>query len=687
MNELTAVGAPPPVVAVPLAAPPPVPRPAPTGTLARLIPAATLVVTVGMVAVVFAVGSPLLSNPMFLAFPVMMALSAVATLVNGAGGQSAAELDGVRRRYLGYLNDIALRLADSAVAQRQWLSRQHPAPDLLWLLAGTERRWERGRDDAQFCRIRFGVGQVTAAAQPQPPAAVDGAADDIDPVTAVTMARLVRAYSMVPDAPVTVDLRAAPLLRLAGDSDIARDLARAMACQLATFHSPADVSIAAVIADHQRQQWDWLKWLPHHGHPGTVDSIGPARLTYSTLDAALAGAPEGRHLVVLVDGVEIDASRLTAGVTGVCIGGPTGPGDVTMVLADGAVSGADPVVARPDAMSVLAAATCARRLAAHRVGTDRRTRRDWRGLLGVSDPQRLEHLTSLWDSPVHLQLRVPLGVTEQGRPLHLDVKEAALGGMGPHGLCVGATGSGKSELLRTVALGMIARHSPEELNLILVDFKGGATFLELDRASHVAAVITNLADESYLVDRMRDALGGEIHRRQQVLRNAGNLPGVAAYHQARRTRPGLPALPALFIIVDEFSELLSRHPDFIDVFVAIGRLGRSLGIHLLLASQRLDESRLRGLDSHLSYRICLEDAVTQRIARGHRCARRVPPAERARCRLSEGGRGRPDSVSGRTRLRPGTAGERAGAQPTARQAGGVHRRSCRSAPVAAGGLR
>ncbi|WP_199253846.1 type VII secretion protein EccCb [Mycolicibacterium mengxianglii] len=132
------------------------------------------------------------------------------------------------------------------------------------------------------------------------------------------------------------------------------------------------------------------------------------------------------------------------------------------------------------------------------------------------------------------------------------------------------------------------------------------TFLDLDRAPHVAAVITNLADEAYLVDRMQDALEGEIHRRQQLLRSAGNLPTATAYTQARTTRTELPALPALFVIVDEFSELLSRQPDFIEVFVAIGRLGRSLGMHLLLASQRLDEGRLRGLESHLSYRICLK---------------------------------------------------------------------------------
>lgn len=96
-----------------------------------------------------------------------------------------------------------------------------------------------------------------------------------------------------------------------------------------------------------------------------------------------------------------------------------------------------------------------------------------------------------------------------------------------------------------------------------------------------------------------------MNRRQQVLR-AASCASVAAYERARRAGAQLPALPTLFIIVDEFSELLGQHPDFADMFVAIGRLGRSLAMHLLLASQRLDEGRLRGLEAHLSYRICLK---------------------------------------------------------------------------------
>ncbi|GAA4757389.1 hypothetical protein GCM10023217_31960 [Gordonia alkaliphila] len=163
----------------------------------------------------------------------------------------------------------------------------------------------------------------------------------------------------------------------------------------------------------------------------------------------------------------------------------------------------------------------------------------------------------------------------------------------------------KSEFLRTLVLALIATHSPDELNLVLVDFKGGATFLGLT-TRHVAAVITNLEQELAMVDRMADALSGELNRRQELLRAAGNFANVGEYERARAAGAPLDPLPALFIVVDEFSELLAQKPEFAELFVAIGRLGRSLHIHLLLASQRLDEGRLRGLDSHLSYRIGLK---------------------------------------------------------------------------------
>ena len=114
---------------------------------------------------------------------------------------------------------------------------------------------------------------------------------------------------------------------------------------------------------------------------------------------------------------------------------------------------------------------------------------------------------------------------------------------------------------------------------------------------------------------MSDALAGEMKRRQELLRAAGRFANISEYHHAQSRGAALPPLPALFILVDEFSELLSQHPDFAELFVAIGRLGRSLGMHLLLASQRLDEGRLRGLETHLSYRICLKPSQPANLGR------------------------------------------------------------------------
>ncbi len=269
-------------------------------------------------------------------------------------------------------------------------------------------------------------------------------------------------------------------------------------------------------------------------------------------------------------------------------------------------------VGTPDRLSGAEAEAVARRLAPLRLAamskssdTPLATEMGLAELLGLGDPETFSVAQSWLPRPNRDKLRVPIGVGADGSPIELDLKESAQDGMGPHGLLIGATGSGKSELLRTLVLALAATHSSETLNFVLIDFKGGATFSSLDRLPHTAAVITNLADELPLVDRMVDAIDGELIRRQELLRKAGNYASLRDYEKARAGGAALPPLPSLLVICDEFSELLSAKPDFIDLFVQIGRLGRSLGVHLLLASQRLEEGRLRGLDTHLSYRIGL----------------------------------------------------------------------------------
>ncbi len=566
---------------------------APQGGPLRLLPVVASVAALGVMAASLTSGSA--RTPAFLALPAMMLASTVAAALAGRGRRTGVAAD--RADYLEYLGRLRGTVAEVAAAQRASLLRTHPEPGALWTLVGGPRMWRRRASDPEFCVVRVGVGACPLAARLVAPAAP--AAKARDPVTAAALRRFIATHSTIAEAPITTGLRAGGIVTVDGDPAAVRGLLRAMICQLAVLHPPDELLIAGAVSDRHRDHWEWLKWLPHNRHPTAADPLGPARMVYRSAAEALDAVPRTTCLVVIADldepvGAIAGAATLQVGCgcdgAAVTIGRPGG----TQTLAS------------PDRLDPAAALVCARRLAPHRAGAGGRDGGDgWPALLGLGALAELDPITLWCNRDGRERLCAPVGATTDGSPLCLDIKEPAAGGVGPHGLCVGATGSGKSELLRTIALGMMARNPPEALNLLLIDFKGGATFLDMAGAPHVAAVITNLADEAPLVARMRDALAGEMNRRQQLLRAAG-CAGVVAYERARRDGGALTALPTLFIIVDEFSELLSQHPDFADMFVAIGRVGRSLGMHLLLASQRLDEGRLRGLESHLSYRLCLK---------------------------------------------------------------------------------
>jgi S-DNA-T family DNA segregation ATPase FtsK/SpoIIIE len=607
-------------------APPKVPRDVPGNPLSRLLPAAMTVATVGMMVLYFTSGSPAMRNPMFMVFPVMTLVSLLGTVTLGArSGTRVAEINRDRRDYLRYLASLDSTLLKAIDQQRSSLLWSHPDPGALWAMAGGRRMWERRSDDADFGHVRVGIGTPCLSTLLVTPDL--GPEEDLDPVTSMELRRLIRHRAVVPEAPMAIELTSQAAITVSGDTQCARSLLRAVLCQLAVLHSPQDLRIAAAVDPLTAAEWDWLKWLPHHQHPHILDDGGPARMTYATASpaaAALANS-EGARAVLLVDGSLItgDESLFNspgfAGVTVLELG--TACDDIAgLSIAVSAEqltvrSGTgDEVVARPDSMTTAQAVACARRITPFQPATTptegavpSSAPAAWQALMGITNVGEID-ADDVWHTTraPERELRVPIGVSEHGQQIELDIKEAAANGMGPHGLCIGATGSGKSEFLRTLTLGMITAHPPETLNLALVDFKGGATFLGFERAPHVAAVITNLADEAYLVTRMKDALAGEMNRRQRLLRAAGNFANIGDYNRARIRGAGLAPLPVLFIVVDEFSELLSQHPEFIDFFIAIGRLGRSLGMHLLLASQRIDEGRLRGLESHLSYRVCLK---------------------------------------------------------------------------------
>ncbi|MQY19562.1 type VII secretion protein EccCa [Nocardia macrotermitis] len=630
---------------VTLSPPPEVSRPVPGPLIAKLMPVVMVVAVVGMLGMFVMMGRSLLSNPMMMMFPMMMLMSMVGMMMGrgGGGGKSAGELNEERKDYFRYLDQIRRDVRKTGVRQLDSLRWSHPEPVDLESLVGSRRMWERRPNDPDFGHVRVGVGShrlATKLARPE-----TGPLEDLEPVATVALRRFVRTHSVVHQLPTAVSLRAFPAVNIEGPVEDSRMFMRAMLMEFAAFHGPDHVAVAIVCADPDGEAWSWAKWLPHLQHPTHRDGMGSARMMYGSLgelETALGAElmergrfmrnpqpTQGRtHLLVVIDdGFVNGTERLVSesGLDSVTVLDLTAPENglaarrgLQLVVGDGAVSARSAAgverFATVDEVSVAQAETFARALARYRIATaaqivslgeETRTDPGLMALLKIPDAAQIEPAKVWRPRTPRERLRVPIGVTPDGTPVELDIKESAENGMGPHGLCIGATGSGKSEFLRTLVLSMVTSHSPDALNLILVDFKGGATFLGLDPLPHVAAVITNLEAELSMVDRMKDALAGEMNRRQELLRSSGNFANVTEYEKARAAGAALDPLPALFVVVDEFSELLSQKPDFADLFVMIGRLGRSLHVHLLLASQRLEENKLRGLDSHLSYRIGL----------------------------------------------------------------------------------
>ncbi|MFG1696174.1 type VII secretion protein EccCa [Nonomuraea sp. NPDC049309] len=658
----------PPSGEVLLESPPEIPETVTGGGLTQLLTYLPMIAGAGAMALMFTGGSA--HNPIMLVSSGLFAISMIGMSVGQlmrTAGERRNQLNGLRRDYYRYLEQVRKRVRTAAAQQRRAMTWNHPDPATLWSLVMTSRLWERRPRDDDFAQVRIATSAQRLALPLIPPETRP--IEDLDPLTAGALRRFVRTHAAVPGLPVALALHAFARITLSGDPVAARDLVRAALAQAAALHAPDEMRISVCAAGERAREWEPVKWLPHALHPSEEDGAGPVRLVVGDLgelDELLGFELKDRprftkglspdavpyHVIVVDGGTVPQGSQLALdvieGVTVIDLSGavPQGPAQLTLrleVTGDELVRVAEDELGkevrsplgRPDRLSQPAFAALARQLAPMRTGTGGpEEARDvfaanttLTDLLRLGDARRLSTAVTWQPRPLRNRLRVPIGLGADGRPVELDIKEAAQGGMGPHGLVVGATGSGKSELLRTLVLALAITHSSETLNFVLVDFKGGATFLGLERLPHVSAVITNLEDELPLVDRMHDALHGEMVRRQELLRAAGNFASLRDYEQAREQGADLRPLPTLFIVLDEFSELLSAKPEFIELFVMIGRLGRSLGVHLLLASQRLESGRLRGLDTHLSYRIGLRtfSAAESRAVLGVADAYSLPP--------------------------------------------------------------
>ena len=631
-------------------APPELPRVIPPSFLRRAMPYVIVILIVGMVVALVATGMRVIS-PQTLFFPFVLLLAATALYRGNDNKTRTEEVDAERADYLRYLSVVRDNIRTQAAEQRATAQWSHPDPAMLATVPGSRRQWERDPHDPDFLVLRAGRHEAPLATALR----VSDTADEVDlePVSHSALRSLLDTQRVVRDVPTGIDLTKISRITVLGEAAEVRAVLRAWIAQAVTWHDPTVLGVALVTRDLESPDWSWLKWLPHIDIPGELDGVGPARFLSTDADELVAllgfaladrpaftGAPADalRHLLIVVDDPDYDlnGSALAVGRAGVTVvhraaTSPhreqySDPEKPILRIAGGAIErwqtgGWQPYIDSADQLGFDEAAHLARQLSrwdsnpTHAGLRSAATRgATFTTLLGIPNASQLD-VPTLW-APRRRddELRVPIGVTGTGEPLIFDLKDEAEGGMGPHGLMIGMTGSGKSQTLMSILLSLLTTHSAERLIVIYADFKGEAGADSFRNFPQVVAVISNMAEKKSLADRFADTLRGEVARRETLLREAGRrvqgsaFNSVLEYENAIAAGHDLPPLPTLFVVADEFTLMLADHPEYAELFDYVARKGRSFRIHILFASQTLDVGKIKDIDKNTSYRIGLKVA-------------------------------------------------------------------------------
>ena len=558
-----------------------------------------------------------------------------------------------RRRvesYNAYLEDVKRRIADEARREHDILEANYPhTREIVSDASNRKGLWERRTTDDDFLTVRLGTGSLPLLSEISYP----GTRFEMDRDPLVDkMIAVAEGHYEVADSPILVSLIENVVCGLVGDKTARHSLAQTLLMQLVSLHSYDELKVVVLADEKTLDSMDYLRYIPHTwddqhdmrfvatttseacqvgeylrqqldrdlAKPRNLEDILRERPYYLVLafdkrlldsmevikDALRNEASCGMSLITTFDELEKETSVLLTL-------GSSGPATVTYLRE----IERNPVQFKPDALPASLVRICARTL----MNIEVRTERDETSLpesvtfletFGVGRIEDLNPLKRWAENDPAKSLATPVGIGADGTTFMLDLHEKH---DGPHGLIAGMTGSGKSEFILAFVLSMALNYHPDEVAFVLIDYKGGGlagAFADERQGihlPHVVGTITNL--DGAAIQRAIVSINSELRRRQRIFNeaksehNAGTMD-IYKYQRLYRQQKVSEPLPHLFIVSDEFAELKQQAPEFMGELISTARIGRSLGVHLILATQRPSGVVNDQILSNTRFRVCLK---------------------------------------------------------------------------------
>lgn len=541
--------------------------------------------------------------------------------------------------YTDYLVRLRSYIRKQRAKEREALDYQTPDVQNLENMALTyhSRMYERSPEDEDFLQVNLGYCSGESQIK------VLGEEDELDMSEDELLdeaGELVKDFEVLPHIPVTVNLRSAHL-GVVGESDNIHNQLKYLLMQICFFHSYHDVQIVFIGNEAYEKEFSYLRWYPHlriqaiNAVAGIFKSSTRDQILGSILqivkdrkqkiddsNKSMAFLP---HLVFIIDepglirdhaimeylgrgsrelGISIiyttdQVPKLPENIGTVCVIDNSEAGHLLLNEGIRCEKNFETVSMKERNISRVSRKSAA---LIHEKGMVSRIPDSitFFDMYHISKPEEL-HAPARWNShEAHKSLAVPLGVREQDNYVELNLHEKD---HGPHGLVAGTTGSGKSEIIQSYILSLAVNFHPYEVGFLLIDYKGGGMANLFQRLPHLLGTITNLdGAESY---RAMVSIKSELARRQKIFNEYG-VNHINGYHKLYKLGKAAEPIPHLFLISDEFAELKKEQPEFMKELVSTARIGRSLGIHLILATQKPSGVVDEQIWTNSRFKLCLK---------------------------------------------------------------------------------